>query len=89
MENLVLCKLGGDWVAGMRRKQNNVELLDSPRIYLFNGQQHGFMNLPGDPANIQMDGAYFWYPIGGEMADLYQMQVSKIKRAPAGLILPV
>lgn len=88
MERIVLAKIGGDWVAGKFERKNNDDWLKDPRLYLFNGKEHGFMNLPGNPDILKISAAYFHYDLAGQLGELYESQVLQSKLKASGLILP-
>ena len=64
---------GVNWFIGEREGSK----LKNPRIYLFSGNQHAIMNLPGNPKVIQIDNAAFWYKCDDEISALYMKQVEK------------
>ena len=50
---------------------------DEPRLYVFNGKNHGIMNMPGEPKKIDISKASLIYAANGEIGDLYLKQVMK------------
>jgi hypothetical protein len=86
MSELVMCKIGGDWIVGTKY---DLVRIDNPRLYLFDGTQHGFMNLPGNPDVIFTEGVMFWYPLmEGQIVDLYNKQVSKLIQLDTKITTP-
>lgn len=63
----------GNWILGEREGSN----IKNPRLYLFSGDKHAIMNLPGNPSSIRIENAAFWYKCDEEISNLYMKQVKK------------
>ena len=70
--DVVLARMGIDWIIGYYQEGN----LNEPRAYLFDGKQHGIMNLPGNPGNVSLSRALYYYKVNSEeILNLYTKQL--------------
>ena len=63
----------GLWLMGDYKKTNGVGMLAVPRYYQVQGDQHGFIQLPGNPREVTLSEYGFDYKVeeGNELAKLY------------------
>jgi hypothetical protein len=72
---IIIANLNNLWVVGKK----NENTMDEPMMYIFSGTQHGCLPLPGNPDNVKIDKATFWYELkDGETKDIYLKSKSKI-----------
>ncbi len=72
---IIITNFNNLWIIG-KKNENSI---GEPMMYVFSGEQHGVMPLPGNPSNMKLDRATFWYElVDGGQKDLYLKSKSKL-----------
>jgi len=82
MDNVILVATGTYVILGKVKELGEKIVLEEPRLYLFDSKQHGVMKMPDSPDTITLNGYLFYYPISGDVLDMYVKHTSKIVLEP-------
>lgn len=86
-KKVVIVYVGLSWIIGTLDLRDNSSFVVEPKLYLFNGQSHGIMALPGDPPEIEIGRIGLMYELPpGEAMEIYKKATQVIDVAPADII---